>query len=55
MLNGRTGALVATCVGVDALFDLEARRSAPWPEDLKVALAAAQVTLSEAERALFER
>ncbi len=55
MLNGRTGALVATCVGVDALFDLEARRSAPWPEDLRAALAAAQITLCEADRALFER
>ena len=55
MLNGRTGALVATCVGVDALFDLEARRSAPWPEDLRAALAAAQITLREADRALFER
>jgi acyl-CoA thioester hydrolase len=55
MLNGETGGLVATCVGVDALFDLEARRSAPWPEDLRASLGAAQVTLSEADRALFER
>jgi acyl-CoA thioester hydrolase len=55
MLNGTTGALVATCVGVDALFDLEARRSTPWPADLRAALEAAQVTLSEADRALFER
>jgi acyl-CoA thioester hydrolase len=55
MLNGTTGALVATCVGVDALFDLEARRSAPWSKDLRAALAAAQVTLSETDRALFER
>jgi acyl-CoA thioester hydrolase len=55
MLNRETGALVATCVGVDTLFDLGSRRSAPWPEDLRAALEAAQVTLSEADRALFER
>ena len=55
LLNGRTGALVATCVGVDALFDLQARRSAPWPDDLRTALEAARATLAEADRALFER
>jgi acyl-CoA thioester hydrolase len=55
MRNGKTGIVVATCVGVDALFDLEARRSAPWPEDLKAALEAVQITLAEADRALFER
>jgi acyl-CoA thioester hydrolase len=55
MLNANTGALVATCVGVDALFDLAARRSAPWPEDLRAALEAARVTLPEADHALFER
>jgi acyl-CoA thioester hydrolase len=55
MLNGRTGALVATCVGVDALFDLEARRSAPWPDDLREMLEAALIALPETDRALFER
>jgi len=55
MLNGKTGALVATCVGVDALFDLAARRSAPWPDDLREMLEAALFALPEADRALFER
>jgi acyl-CoA thioester hydrolase len=55
MLDGGTGNVVATCVGVDALFDLAARRSAPWPEDLRGGLEAMLVTLSEDERALFER
>ena len=55
MLNGKTGALVATCVGIDALFDLAARRSAPWPDDLREMLEAALITLPEADRALFER
>jgi acyl-CoA thioester hydrolase len=55
MLNGKTGAVVATCVGVDALFDLAARRSAPWPADLRSSLETEQVTLDEADRARFER
>ena len=55
MLDGRTGKVVATCVGVDALFDLEARRSAPWPEDLRARLEAMLIALPEADRALFER
>jgi acyl-CoA thioester hydrolase len=55
MLGGKTGKLVATCTGVDALFDLEARRSVPWPEDLRALLEAMQVTLSEDDRALLER
>jgi len=55
MLSGRTGAPVATCVSADALFDLAARRSAPWPDNLRGTLEASLVTLAEADQALFER
>jgi hypothetical protein len=54
-IGKRLARLVATPVGVDALFDLEARRSAPWPDELGEMLEAALITLSEADRALFER
>jgi acyl-CoA thioester hydrolase len=55
MLDARTRRIVATCVAVDSLFDLEARRSAPWPDDLRGPLEAMLVTLAEDDRALLER
>jgi acyl-CoA thioester hydrolase len=55
MRNLDTGAVVATCVGVDALFDLEARRSKPWTADLRAMLEAAVVTLSDEDRALLKQ
>jgi acyl-CoA thioester hydrolase len=49
------GRLAATLLGVDALFDLEARASVPWPDDIRSTIRAALTTLSDEDRALLER
>src|SRR5208282_4361251 len=54
MFNARTGETVASFLGIDALFDLTARRTTPWPPDLRATLEAQRTELLGEDRKFFE-